>query len=108
MRAIIALGFVCASVVGSAGAASAGTRTPRVNARERHQQARIHQGVQSGELTYREAARLEAEQGAIRAQERYYRSDGYVSPAERARLNRELTRTNNRIYRQKHDGQDRN
>ena len=102
MRALFALGFVC---VMTAGTAYAGT--PRVNGREHHQQQRIRQGIQSGELTRREAARLEAEQAKIRVREAAYRADGYVSPAERARLNHELNETNRRIYRQKHDGQDR-
>lgn len=102
MRMILAVGFVCAL---AAGTAQAGT--PRVNGREHRQQVRIRQGVRSGELTRCEATRLEAQQAAIRRQEARFRSDGVVTPAERARLNHELDVTNRRIYRQAHDEQDR-
>ena len=79
-----------------------------VNARERREQQRINQGVRSGELTRREARRLEAGLARIRVSERIARSDGHVSPRERARLQHELNRESRRIYRQSHDGQDRN
>lgn len=103
MRALIALGIVC---LATAGTAYAGT--PRINHREHAQQQRINEGVRSGELTRREAGRLEAQQAAIRAQEAYYRrTGGHVSASERRTLNRELNSTNRRIARQKHDGQDR-
>lgn len=79
-----------------------------INRREYREQYRIRQGIRSGELTRREAGRLEAEQARIRVDERYARRDGYISPRERARLDRELDRAGRDIYRQKHDGQDRN
>ena len=79
-----------------------------INRREYRDQQRIRQGIRSGELTRREAGRLEAEQARIRVNERYTRRDGYISPRERARLDRELDRASRDIYRQKHDGQDRN
>ncbi|MEK6303674.1 MAG: hypothetical protein AABO41_23460 [Acidobacteriota bacterium] len=79
-----------------------------VNGRQYREQRRIREGVRSGELTRREAGRLGAEQARIRAYERYARRDGYISPRERARLDRGLDRDSRDIYRQKHDGQDRN
>ena len=79
-----------------------------INRREYREQQRIRQGIRSGELTRREAGRLEAEQARIRVSERNARRDGYISPRERARLDRELDRASRDIYRQKHDGQDRN
>jgi hypothetical protein len=82
-------------------------KTPRINYREHHQQARIRQGIRSGELTRVEAARLEAQQARIRVSERFARVDGYVTRRERARLDRELDRASRNIYRQKHDRQDR-
>ena len=93
-------------------AASAQTRchNPRgINTREHHEQVRIRQGERSGELTRREAERLEAEQARIRVNEAYARrSGGELTAKERARLERELNKASRDIYRQKHDGQDRN
>ena len=79
-----------------------------INGRQYREQQRIRQGIRSGELTRREAWMLEGEQARIRAYERYARRDGYVSPRERARLDRGLDRASRDIYRQKHDRQDRN
>lgn len=87
------------------GAASAGT--PNVDARQANQRARINQGVASGELTPREAARLRTEQAHIRRDERAAKSDGVVTRRERARLQHELNHSSTDIARQKHDGQDR-
>lgn len=79
------------------------TKTPRVDARQRHQQKRIEQGVKSGELTNREVHRLERQEGRINANEVIAKADGKVTPAERARLNRQLNRESKRIYRAKHN-----
>lgn len=81
----------------------AGEASASVNGRQRHQARRIHEGVESGALSRREAVRLRAEQAAIRAEERFYRRDGVLGPRERADLNRDLNRTSRDIYRQKHD-----
>lgn len=80
----------------------------RINRREHHQQQRIREGVRDGELTRREAARLEVEQAQIRLQEaRARRSGGEFTTRERLRIQRELNQANRHIYRQKHDRQDR-
>lgn len=78
-----------------------------INRREHRQQTRIREGIRSGELTRREAIRLEGQQARIRVAERFARRDGNVTLRERARLDRALDRANRNIYRQKHDGQDR-
>ena len=76
--------------------------------REANQQARINQGRQSGTLTKAEAARLEAQQVALRRQVRRDRVDGGgLSVAERARIERKQDQQNRRIARQKADGQTR-
>ena len=80
-----------------------------VNARQQQQQGRIRQGVRSGELTRREAARLAAEQARIQVRETYARhSGGEFTARERARIERAQNRASRDIYRQKHDAQDRN
>ena len=98
---------VIAALIGTlaaAGAASAG-----INQREHNQVRRIRQGVHSGELTRHETRRLVAQQAHIRAEEfRYRHNDGHLSARERADLQRDLNRSSRQIYRQKHDGQERN
>jgi hypothetical protein len=79
-----------------------------INRREHQQRSRIRQGIRSDELTRREAARLRAQQARIRAYEHRSRIDGGgLSWRERARLDSMLDRSSRRIYRQKHDRQDR-
>lgn len=87
---------------------AATAHTPVINRRERHQQQRIRHGVRSGELTRREAVRLEAGQARVRIAERAAKADGRVSRRERSRLDHMLDRSSRNIYRQKHDSQDRN
>ncbi len=86
-----------------AGFAAAQTKTPVVNQRQRNQQARIHKGVKNGQLTHREARRLEAQQRKIQADKLAAKSDGKVTPAERRHLRREQNRASKHIYRLKHN-----
>ncbi|HEX8069070.1 MAG TPA: hypothetical protein VF546_03900 [Pyrinomonadaceae bacterium] len=117
MRATLARFVAAATVVAALAlplSAAAQTRAERcrprgINAREHRQQERIRAGVRSGELTRAEAARLEAEQARIRVYEAYARrSGGELTARERLRLERSLNHSSRDIYRQKHDGQDRN
>ena len=71
---------------------------------EAKQQMRIRQGVRSGRLTPREAARLEGQQAMIRHDERFAKIDG-MSPRERAYIKGEQMRASKNIYMQKHDKQ---
>ncbi len=98
-----------APLAATAQAQTDGQHPHSVNARERRQERRIHQGVRSGELTRREAGRLQAREAKIRVDEAYARrSGGRFTARERARIQREQNRASRHIYRQKHDGQDRN
>lgn len=79
-----------------------------INDRQRDQQQRIRQGIRSGELTRREARRLELEQAKIyRNEARARRSGGEFTARERFRIQRELNHSSRDIRRQKHDRQDR-
>jgi hypothetical protein len=80
-------------------------RTPRSDRRQVAQQARIVSGVRSGELTRREAVRLEAGQAHVAKVENKVKADGAVSPEERARLQAAQNRQSRRIAAQKHDAQ---
>src|SRR5919204_1871478 len=73
--------------------------------RDVNQQQRIEQGLQSGQLNTREAARLEREEARVERDEARALRDGKLSPAEKARLAREQNRVSRDIYREKHDAQ---
>ena len=95
---------LCAAI--SPAAAMASDRKP-IDRREHNEQVRIHQGIRSGELTRKEAARLEAEQARIRVDERFAKMNGKFTAEERLRIQKELSKASHDIYQQKHDAQDR-
>ena len=100
----VAMGLVAALGILSAAPAYAAEADRRVV----RQQARIVQGVKSGELTAREAARLEVREQSIKRDIRRSRADdGKLDVRERARLDRRQDRVSRDIYGQKHDGQKR-
>jgi hypothetical protein len=80
-----------------------------VGQRQRNQQERIAQGVKSGQLNARETARLEGREAAIHKEVHNDRAanGGKLTPAEKAKVNRQENRTSRSIYRQKHDAQHR-
>ena len=81
--------------------------TPVLDKREANQKARIEQGVKSGELTKPEAHRLARSENRLERHENHAAADGVVTARERERLHHEANRTSARIFRQKHDRQDR-
>lgn len=85
--------------------ASAQTATPRVDQRQANQEKRIDQGVQSGQLNEKEAARLENGQSNVQKREDAAKADGVVTGKERAGLHNAQERQSKRIFRQKHDRQ---
>jgi hypothetical protein len=82
--------------------------TPGLDHREHNQAQRIRQGVASGELTRPETRRLVRGEARLHRNEALAKSDGVVTARERARLQQEANVESQRIYRQKHDAQDRN
>ncbi|MBP9655641.1 MAG: hypothetical protein KBE19_14750 [Rhodocyclaceae bacterium] len=79
--------------------------TPRIDQRQANQQQRIEQGVQSGSLTEKEAARLEKGQAHVQNMENKAVADGKVSARERGRIEHAQDVQSKRVYRQKHDRQ---
>lgn len=88
--------------------AMAQTVTPKSDVRQGIQQARIAQGVRSGDLTRAERRALKTQQRHIRRVERRAKSDGVVTPREKSKINRKQNRANRNIRRQKNDGDKRN
>jgi tellurite resistance protein len=85
--------------------AQGNAKDPRVQKRMQNQDRRIGQGVKSGELTPKEAGRLEADQARIQQTEERMKSDGNLTGQERQKLNTMQDRTSDRIDQQKHDRQ---
>jgi len=76
-----------------------------IQQRMQNQERRIQQGVATGQLTPKEAGRLEAREAKIRQDEARMKADGKLTAKERKKLNRELDNESERIYKQKHDRQ---
>lgn len=81
--------------------------TPGVTKRQVQQQQRIKEGVRSGELTKKEAARLELQQAKIQHDKKVAKADGVVTGEERKKLAREQNRSAKTIFRKKHNARDR-
>jgi hypothetical protein len=84
-----------------------GTRDPGINARQEIQEARILQGIRSGELTWGEARRLVNRERFVARLERCLKEDGSLNLRERARLQQLLNELSADIYKEKHDARQR-
>ena len=73
--------------------------------RDVNQQQRIEQGLQSGQLNTREAAKLEKEEARVNRTEANALKDGKLSAKEKARIQREQNQVSRDIYKEKHDAQ---
>lgn len=78
-----------------------------VHNRQQHQEARIEQGRQSGNLTPRESQRLENQQRHINNVEERALADGKLSKKEKRHIDHLQDKANRDIYREKHDSQKR-
>ncbi len=103
----------CALVIAPA-AMSAQTTSPtptpgkndyNVNQRKASQQNRIVQGVNSGQLTPGETARLEHQESGINREERGMRAqdNGHLTAQDRKTLHQQQNQESRRIYRDKHN-----
>lgn len=78
-----------------------------IRRRERNQQERIANGINSGELTPAEVAQLEKREAELKKQiaEDCSANGGKLTPAERKQINEELDAVSGKIYRAKHNDQ---
>jgi hypothetical protein len=76
-----------------------------VGQRKENQQDRIANGVQSGQLTAGETAKLEKKEAAINQETRADRdaNGGKLTGAEKAQINRQQNQVSRQIYRDKHN-----
>lgn len=112
----IATALVLASGISAAQADGWGSRwgwgggssyTPRIDANQAQQRARIEEGRRSGQLTRGEYERLSAEQERIAAMERRAKADGVVTPGERYAIRGAQNDASRHIWQEKHDGESR-
>lgn len=81
-------------------------RQDRIDQRQANQDKRIDQGVQSGQLNQREAARLDKGQARVdKMENRALANDGKVGKKEARRIEHAQDVQSARVYRQKHDKQ---
>lgn len=97
--------IVLALTLASAAAAQAQEQPAAVAAqRDANQQERIEQGLQSGQLSTREAGQLERdEQHLDRTEARDLKSGGALSPREKAQITHQQNQVSRDIYRDKHN-----
>lgn len=75
--------------------------------RERKQQSRIKQGVQSGTLTRKETKKLRKGQKRVDHMQTKAMADGVVTPKEKLKVEKAQDKQSALIYKQKHDDQNR-
>ncbi|MCW8877254.1 MAG: hypothetical protein OQK51_09350 [Kangiellaceae bacterium] len=81
--------------------------TPVLNERQDNQETRIKQGVKSGELTKKETRKLVKGQAKLQKMENRAKADGIVTKKERAKLQHKANKESAKIYKNKHDRQNR-
>ena len=95
-----------------AGALLAGTATMsfaadekegKIKQRKEKQQQRIANGINSGQLTNKEAGHLEAGQARVNRAEANAAANGHVGAAEQARIQGKENHQSKRIYDKKHN-----
>lgn len=79
---------------------ASGVSAQSVNERRENQQQRIGEGVEKGQLTPGEAAKLERQEKAVNKQVRTDRqaNGGKLTPGERRQVNKELNTTSKEIH----------
>lgn len=87
------------------GSAAFAQTTATETQRDVNQQQRIEQGLQSGQLSTREAARLERDEAKINRAQAQALKDGQLSAAEKQRLQRMQNKVSGDIKAEKHDAQ---
>lgn len=79
--------------------------TADVVQRNANQQERIEQGLQSGQLTTKEASQLEKGEARIEKMEQRADADGKMTDAERRRIEQAQNKESQQIYQDKHNAQ---
>jgi hypothetical protein len=97
------LTLAAAATVFLSTAALAQTTAESDQQRDVDQQGRIEQGLQSGELSTKEAGQLERDQQHVDRMQANDLKNGKITPAEQARLNAAQNAASRQIYADKHN-----
>ncbi len=97
--------FSLVFVAGMSAYTFAQTATPVIKEQQENQHDRIQNGVKTGSLTRREAARMRNRENATHQEIKEAKADGVVTPEERVDIKHDQAQNSKAIYRQKHDGQ---
>ena len=100
MKKLIAIGLI---VITATSLMFAQTAARGIDKVQRHQKARIHQGVKSGELTKHEARQLRKQQVHIQREKKFAKIDGVVSSPERKHIKQDQKRASKNIAIKKHN-----
>jgi predicted transglutaminase-like cysteine proteinase len=84
---------------------AAPAKKPTIAQRKHHQQARIAQGVKSGQLTAGEASKLETKEAKLNQETHKMReaNGGKLTAADKAKVNHQQNKLSRQIYRKKHN-----
>jgi hypothetical protein len=99
----IRLTAIAAGLAACTIAAAHAQNTADVVQRDVNQQNRIEQGLKSGQLTTKEAGKLEREESHIDKMQSNALKDGKMTKAEKRRIERAENQASKDIYREKHD-----
>jgi hypothetical protein len=85
--------------------AATAAHSQEIQERKENQQDRIAEGVQSGELTAGETARLEGKESSLNQEERDMRQldNGKLTTSDRKTLNQQQNKLSGQIYQDKHN-----
>lgn len=98
------LGIALITATLFSGAAMAQTNAQNDTQRDVNQQQRIEQGLQSGQLSTKEAGKLEKQEQHVDKMEARDLKNGNVSPDEQAKLNAAQNHVSRDISKDKHNG----
>jgi hypothetical protein len=100
--------FVLAQALVTACAGLAYGAENRINDRKERQQKRIAEGIADGDLTAREAAKLEKKEAELARDVRQDRRDGgKLTVKERVKIENRQDKLSGQIFKEKHDKQKR-
>ncbi len=105
VRNILALAALTVSSVAAFAQTAAPVTSQSIHERKENQQARIGQGVKSGQLTAGETANLEKRESSINKEEHNMRKadDGHLTAGDKAVINHRQNKVSKSIYKDKHN-----
>ena len=98
MKTSMVMGILAILAAGASSALGASIQKHQAN-----EQRRINQGVHKGQLTGKEAHRLQNQQGAIEAERRQARDDGRITRPERRDIRHDQKRLSKDICHKRHN-----